>query len=388
MTRAQTLTLALLTLHLLIGVLCLAVARGERASPALRLWGWALLAFGFGALFTLLVTVLPLALRQVAGNTIISLSAVLSGNALLHHARRRIPLPWAAAGVGACFLGLVGNHVLDFGLAVDIAIPTLFATVIYVTAIVHLLRTPSAAARPAILFLCGVLIFTVIVWNTRLIAIAHVIGGSWERDRADLIVSLFAIAQLMCLVAATLALVWIEVRNMGWELERMALTDPLTGLPNRRAMLARFEEERARAARTGRSFAIALFDADHFKRINDTYGHLAGDAVLRAVAAALARTRRASDGLGRIGGEEFLVVMSDLDRAAALEVAMRLHAAVGATRLEQPGGALQVTVSGGLAFYPQEGDSWDALYSVADRRLYRAKREGRNRIIADDGSSD
>jgi len=384
MSRAQTLTLALLTLHLVLGVLCLAVARGERPSASLRFWGWALLGFAFGAMLTLM-TFLPLHFRQIAGNTLITLSAAYSASALLRHTRFHITTPWYAAGVLLCAVGLALNHfVVGFGLAVDIAIPTLWASGLFMFSIFALLRAPVTATRPAILFLVGTLVVTVLVWTLRAIAIFQALGGTWDRDRADLVIALFAIGQLVTLVGATLGLVWVEVRSMGWELERMALSDVLTGLPNRRAMLARFAEEVSRAERSSGRFAVALFDADHFKQVNDQHGHLAGDAALADIAKALSTTVRGADGLGRIGGEEFLAILSGLDRAHAVDAADRIRLAVHALRSAPGGTPIKLSLSGGVAFYPEEGTTWDQLYSTADRRLYKAKSLGRDRVISKD----
>jgi diguanylate cyclase (GGDEF)-like protein len=383
MSRAQLLTLALLTMHLVLGVLCLLVARGERPSAALRQWGWALIAFAAGAALTL-IGALPLDLRQVLGNTLISASTAFSVAALLRHTSFHLHRNWYALGVALCAAALAYNHWQGFGLWVDIAIPTLFASLMFMFAITQLLRAPDGPKRPAVLFLVGVLVLTVLVWNARLAGIAQALGGSWDRDGADLIIGLYAIAQLVCLVAATLGLVWIEVRAMSHELERMALTDVLTGLPNRRAMLSRLADEKARADRAYGRFAVALFDADHFKQINDVHGHQAGDAALKQVALALARTKRGGDTLGRIGGEEFLVILPELDRARALEAAQRLRLAVADLAVAAAGKPLKLSLSGGVAIYPEDGDDWDHLYSAADRRLYRAKRAGRNRIVADD----
>jgi len=383
MSRAQLLTLALLTMHLVLGVLCLAVSRGERPSPTLRQWGWALIAFAVGALLTLVGT-LPLPLRQVLGNGLILLSSAFSTAALLQHTALHLRRRWYALGIAAGVAGLAYNHWQGYGLWLDIAIPTLFASGLFMLAIIQLLRAPEGPKRPAVLFLTGTLVLTVLVWNARLIGIAQALGGSWDRERADLLIALYAIAQLVCLVAATLGLVWIEVRAMGHELERMALTDVLTGLPNRRAMLTRLADEKARADRAYGRFAVALFDADHFKQINDAHGHQAGDAALKRIAEALAGTKRGSDTLGRIGGEEFLVILPELDRAQALEAAQRLRLAVAGLAVEQAGRPFALSLSGGVAIYPEEGDDWDHLYSAADRRLYRAKHAGRNRIVADD----
>jgi diguanylate cyclase (GGDEF)-like protein len=182
-------------------------------------------------------------------------------------------------------------------------------------------------------------------------------------------------------VASTLGLLWIEVRMMEAELRRLANQDPLTGLPNRRATVERFKEETSRAARHRRDFGLLLFDVDRFKQVNDTYGHLVGDLALRQVSAVLGTEKREVDAVGRIGGEEFVVLLVEEELAGALVAANRLRERIAAATLSHQSLELSVSVSGGLAMYPTDGTDWDHLFAVADRRLYEAKSGGRNRVV-------
>jgi diguanylate cyclase (GGDEF)-like protein len=167
---------------------------------------------------------------------------------------------------------------------------------------------------------------------------------------------------------------------------RMAVTDPLTGLRNRRYLVRRIRDEVARAVRYGRPFSCAMFDLDHFKRVNDHWGHEAGDAVLMAVSAVAARHCRLHDVLGRWGGEEFLLLLPETGAEGACQLAERLRRAVAETRFEHLAGAPSFTASFGVATFG--GTSGSAaeieheLLDRADQALYRAKEAGRNRVVA------
>jgi diguanylate cyclase (GGDEF)-like protein len=160
------------------------------------------------------------------------------------------------------------------------------------------------------------------------------------------------------------------------EVERIARTDALTGLANRRAFGEALARELAVAARGGATCALIVLDIDHFKAVNDTYGHPAGDRVLAAVGRVLALGAREIDVPARYGGEEFAVILPGCDGSDALDVAERLRAAVAA----EPG-PVQVTISAGVAVFPADGAEADSLVAAADSALYRAKRQGRNRTV-------
>ncbi|MCG5511945.1 diguanylate cyclase [Ectothiorhodospira shaposhnikovii] len=164
-------------------------------------------------------------------------------------------------------------------------------------------------------------------------------------------------------------------------LEKAATTDPLTGLNNRARLMLCFEEDSLRAQRSGCPYSLALFDIDHFKRINDTCGHVVGDQVLREVAALMARNGRGSDRLGRWGGEEFMLLFHDSDIQSAMEAAERIRADVAAHAFSHGG---EVTLSAGVAQW-QPGESLVRLMERADKALYRAKQEGRNRACPEQG---
>ena len=171
-----------------------------------------------------------------------------------------------------------------------------------------------------------------------------------------------------------------EIQAKNRLLEELALTDPLTGLPNRRALENWAERALRGAQRHGFPFWVIMADVDHFKKFNDTYGHEAGDFVLRRFAAILKAHTRASDLCARLGGEEFVLAISHVD-GTGVEIALeRLRARVQSESFDYQGTALSVTASFGVAgFHPASGD-FQALLREADSALYVAKSHGRNRV--------
>ncbi len=171
----------------------------------------------------------------------------------------------------------------------------------------------------------------------------------------------------------------IEAKNLL--LKELALTDALTGLPNRRAIEDWATRQLSGAARYGFPFWVALADLDHFKTVNDTHGHDAGDTVLKAFSEILKRNSRRSDICGRIGGEEFLFVLTHATEEGAKGVIERVRAELGATKFNFDGNSLTVTASFGLAgFVGTQAPDFNRLVAQADAALYSAKRQGRNRV--------
>ncbi len=164
------------------------------------------------------------------------------------------------------------------------------------------------------------------------------------------------------------------------QLEQQALCDALTGLPNRRAFEAEAVQVMARAARLHGAVTVGVADVDHFKGINDRYGHAAGDTVLREVGQALRNAARLTDAVARLGGEEFGLLLPHATPEQAAQVAERLRAAVAALHVEtEDGRSIKVTISIGLAELAP-GNVLDGALSHADKALYRAKHGGRNRV--------
>jgi diguanylate cyclase (GGDEF)-like protein len=182
-----------------------------------------------------------------------------------------------------------------------------------------------------------------------------------------------------------------QLRRAEAELRALAATDSLTGIPNRRSFVSAAQAELSRSRRTGKTPALILCDLDHFKNINDTLGHPAGDMVLTSVAVLLASLKRNIDTVGRMGGEEFALLLPESDIDAALIAAERFRQAVEAAPLRWEGRPVPVTMSFGCAVLPEvEEDStgrpqegqFDILFKLADEALYMAKNEGRNRCVA------
>jgi diguanylate cyclase (GGDEF)-like protein len=164
-------------------------------------------------------------------------------------------------------------------------------------------------------------------------------------------------------------------------LERLAAIDPLTDAYNRRFGLGRLREEYSRAVRAEAPFGILMVDIDHFKAVNDTYGHLVGDRVLRAVAGACRRVVREGDVLVRYGGEEFLVLLPGAGRDDVLQIGERIRRAVSETTVEDGASRLNVTVSVGATTFRDTVETPDGLVALADRALYEAKDGGRDRLV-------
>ncbi len=162
------------------------------------------------------------------------------------------------------------------------------------------------------------------------------------------------------------------------ELKHQATHDPLTGLYNRIALERRIADDLARATRYHHSLSLFMVDIDHFKEINDRYGHASGDRALRSIAIELERSLRKTDYVARFGGEEFLVVLPETPLVMAVELGERLLRLVSSHPVRLEGGSVHVTISIGVASYPEIAKEWRELLDAADMAMYQAKHDGRN----------
>lgn len=168
--------------------------------------------------------------------------------------------------------------------------------------------------------------------------------------------------------------------RMVKRLEDLATTDGMTGLLNKRALIEMAHLKIRSAQRFAKPLSVIVGDIDHFKKVNDTYGHDIGDVVIKGFGAILKRTKRETDAVGRFGGEEFVLVCEETDATGARLLAERIRTELEATTFHTPQGPLQVTCSLGVATFPLAGHDWESLFKATDEALYVSKRKGRNRV--------
>ena len=171
---------------------------------------------------------------------------------------------------------------------------------------------------------------------------------------------------------------------MEKQLHHLATTDPLTGVLNRRHFFELAEQEFDRSQRYNRKISIILFDIDHFKEINDTFGHVAGDQLLQTIADRFIKNLRQMDIFGRYGGDEFVILLPETDIEQARQAAERLHQAVTLEPIETSRGTIPIQISIGVASLINS-DDMEKLLIQTDQALYKAKETGRNRVVVFDG---
>jgi diguanylate cyclase (GGDEF)-like protein len=199
----------------------------------------------------------------------------------------------------------------------------------------------------------------------------------------DYVTKPFAHEELLARVRAGLRIVELQKALIATNLrlEVISTTDAITGIHNRRWFDENLERSFAHASRYQRALSLAIVDVDHFKRVNDTYGHLAGDSVLCEVAQRIAGTLRKSDSLARVGGEEFGVILPEAGLFDALQFAEKIRSAVNGAPIEAAGESLDLTISVGVASIPHSTLAKPVqMIRYADQALYRAKNRGRNRV--------
>lgn len=272
----------------------------------------------------------------------------------------------------------------------------------------NLLAFTYIAPEVGVLFLCNLFVVfgfgalrisarqTAIVWTVMVLGLAALLlgtdkpigmptGTTMER-LATMLVFALTIGRCMCLgifsssMQQSLYQSGLKLKEAYRRIEELAELDELTGAFNRRCIMRMLDEEIARCTRNGSSCAVALIDLDHFKRVNDVYGHPMGDEALRTFAISMFANLRSIDRFGRYGGEEFLLVLPDLSQDQAMRALQRLRAIIADLDWSAFSPGMQVTISAGVTtLRPRE--SADTLLARADGALYTAKARGRNRIV-------
>jgi two-component system, cell cycle response regulator len=201
------------------------------------------------------------------------------------------------------------------------------------------------------------------------LVLAHREPGQYTQERREVL-------EVVCTQVA----ITLQNATLYAQMEEMATKDALTSLANRRTFMTRMDEALARHRRTNRTFAMVISDIDHFKSVNDTYGHPMGDEVLRQVSATFRKTLRETDFPARYGGEEFVIVLEETDAEGALIITNRLREEISKLVFQTEKGPLKVTISMGVSMYPDHSQDRQKLIDLADQALYVSKKGGRNRV--------
>jgi diguanylate cyclase (GGDEF)-like protein len=317
-------------------------------------------------------------LSITAANGLLALAWSLQFAAILEFRRRAVPhwLLWAPTAATFLLFMLLMEHFqarLILSSALFSAANVLLAAV--------LLRNPAHPGLRAHQLLAACYLFVALALIARGIGAWTDPGAFSSALTPNLMHSVLYLGSYALIVAGSLAFLLMHKERADEETTRLATTDPLTGVFNRRTFIELAEQELARARRTDTALSLMMLDLDHFKRVNDTYGHLVGDEVLVAFTKLVRECVRRSDLVVRYGGEEFCVLLPATPLAAATALAERIRNATAATTLTTL--PFRVTVSIGLTTYTGGAHTvLGDLLGRADEALYRAKDEGRNRVIA------
>lgn len=372
----RTLLFADLVLQLCCGTGLLLMSRGVPGLRGLRWFGWAFGSASLGIVF-LMHYGLPEPYAVFVGRLLTLCAAVLLTQGVAEFISPRANSLAFGAVLVAVFaaadswLQFQPRHqigaIITFGVAFA---AQLLAAILMLLA--HQVPGEKAASRSTAALLAGVAMLSL---TRALLAPLQVAGNPILNETLQ-----FGGVVLYMIFSAGLAFgfVWMTTARLRNQLEMQAQTDSLTGVLNRRALEMAADREISACRRRGTPLALLAIDLDHFKRLNDTHGHAAGDAMLAAASRQLQRSLRSTDFLARFGGEEFIAVLPDRDGARAFEIAERLRSKLEELQVPFEGQMLRVTASFGVASLSDPGDSWTDMQRRADRALYAAKQGGRN----------
>jgi len=377
----RSILIVALTMAVLMGLVSLGLASVERGTRALRLCGWSLLLFALGMGLVALRGQVPDLVGVLIGDTVLFAAAIpMMGSVRSINGE-------AAGDVPGWLLVAMGFVLITFWLLVS---PDQTARIVVFSAIIalqyfriarYLFSSLPKQGRSSQAFTAAVAALFSVSSAARVV-LTLTAGKLDDLFQPSHVQSVSLLAYIVFLVGATLGIMWMEIQRLEANLVRLATIDGLTGMLNRRAFLDAAEREISRCKRSGESFGFAMFDLDWFKRINDTYGHPAGDSVLRWSADTLRNAIRPHDFLGRYGGEEFALVLPGTDTITASAVVERCRQAVERQSIDHDGRPIRVTVSAGIAAFGEDGSDLATLTAAADAALYQAKKAGRNRVVA------
>ncbi len=373
----RTINLVTGLMCVVMGIVILGMRRNFPASiKGLGLWGLGALLGMLAAVFYGAERLIPPAMAAIGGNALALMASGLMYFGTQHFYAQPVQWQrWAGAGaVSVC--GLTYFAVLQPDYQMRVAIFTATLTVLFAAHTRLLLREGRGFAARFTLVVMGL---QTLIFAARFVAAFWLHDNSAHRFAASTIHTAYVLSFSFMMLLFLVGVLLMASERVRAEFEHMATFDSLTGALNRRVLQLAGEQELLRWQRHAHPFAVLLIDIDHFKQINDRYGHQVGDEVLKRMAHTLRQPLRKTDLLARYGGEEFLVLLPVTDGATALELGERVRAAVHA--MPNDPASCPCTISVGVSALGQGDTSFDQLVARADLALYRAKNEGRNRVV-------
>ncbi|MFN4117700.1 GGDEF domain-containing protein [Acidovorax sp.] len=373
--------LAMIIASSLMMAASMAVVGWGRRRDGLGHWAAALLVNALGHLLLMLRGQVPDVLSIVVGNLL--LSSVFVGMIAAIYQFQGRPIRWLLLFMPPALVTAFVTVFMDnFPARVGFVGAVIGLQAVWALA-TALERRHATVGRGQWLLVAGLALEAVVLLGRSALAVT-VQGAEEGILRSSGLQTLTFVATFSVVLVSSVGFVFMS-RDRADESNRvMAALDPLTGVANRRSLIAALDRDVARAVRMREPMALMMVDIDHFKDVNDHYGHPAGDQVLCSVVQVLRQRVRAQDLVGRYGGEEFMVVLPDTHLAGAEQLARELCKAVEVSRCRVDGldgEGIAVTVSIGVfGGRLESGDSWDMLIAAADRALYQAKENGRNRV--------
>jgi diguanylate cyclase (GGDEF)-like protein len=327
------------------------------------LWSWGLVTGALGMLLTLLA--LEPEVFRIAGGVLIAAAQMTCFAGAIGYSRVRVRQRYLVAGFIACIVpALLEPVIANRAIRVDAVTPTPAAVALFLfTAWAMIWRSTGRTGRSGRLVALSVA-FAAVAWALRLVVVvagtAEMIEQTWPY---------FALAQMAAVIAGTFGQLLIELRKREHTMGRFATADPVTGLPNRRAAMLRFKDELSRAQRHQRTLALVVLQVNRMAQIQKMRGPAVCDAVIGHVAEAVREAVRDEDVITRVGNEALVLLLPEQLEEGAYVMADRLCDRVATTPCQFESWPINLTMSRGVAVYPEDGTDWDSLFNAASQRM-------------------
>jgi diguanylate cyclase (GGDEF)-like protein len=374
---ALTATAAVLAVQLAVALVMAGTFFASSGERCTRYWALSGFVSAMGVLIVIVNGGAPRLMLSTLGNSAIIASMVLQWWGLrVFYGKERSWLGWAI--IGGFFIAFTYSFATEQPLRSRALLASVTMTLIFALNVAELWNKRSTRMSFAGILAFSAALFSMVIFVVRAVAVYRNNPLFLPDTAAGIGVVMVYLAPMVTTLLFAMALMLLYFENLVSDKHRMATQDELTGLYNRRAIVAAGQREIAVAQRLQRPLGVAFIDIDHFKRINDQLGHDAGDHVITEIGHLLKDSCRNIDIVGRYGGEEFCIIFPGMDREGVSMLAERMLAAIRRYRFR---GELPVTLSMGFTVLaPEAGDrSWTVLMQEADKLLYKAKSEGRDR---------